>query len=200
MTVLVIEDEPTVRMLVVEVLMEMGLTPLEAPDGAGDLEILRSNSMIDLLVSDVGLPGAMNGREVADAARVVRPTLKVLFMTGYAKNAVLTQGHLEPGMHVLTKPFAIADLERRIEYICCGTRKIRYANLAAAAHVLRRSRCTGFIATAPSSRRQWHGCLTNRSLTDKSNVEAAVKLPSRRDALKFTHGYGRAAVAVTSIP
>jgi DNA-binding response OmpR family regulator len=69
---------------------------------------------IDLLITDVGLPGGMNGRQVADAARVSRPTLKILFITGYAENAVVGNGHLEPGMEVLTKPFVIATLGNRI--------------------------------------------------------------------------------------
>ncbi|MGI4796577.1 MAG: PAS domain-containing protein [Janthinobacterium lividum] len=114
-TVLVIDDEATVRMLVTEVLEDLGYRPLEAADGAAGLQVLQSNVRIDLLVTDVGLPGGMNGRQVADAARVARPNLKVLFITGYAENAVLSHGHLEPGMHILTKPFAMDMLARRIK-------------------------------------------------------------------------------------
>ncbi len=77
--------------------------------------MLQSDVRIDLLVTDVGLPGGMNGRQVADAARVARPDLKVLFITGYAENAVLSHGHLDPGMHVLTKPFALEVLASRIK-------------------------------------------------------------------------------------
>ena len=113
-TVLVVDDEPTIRMLVVEILNELGYTALEATDGAAGLKILQSSVRIDLLVTDVGLPGGMNGRQVADAARVARPELKVLFITGYAENAVLSHGHLDPGMHVLTKPFAMEALASRI--------------------------------------------------------------------------------------
>ena len=113
-TVLVVDDEPTVRMLVTEVLEELGYTAIEAADGAAGLKVLQSNARIDLLVTDVGLPG-MNGRQVADAARAMRPGLKVLFITGYAENAVLSHGHLEPGMHVLTKPFAMEVLASRIK-------------------------------------------------------------------------------------
>jgi DNA-binding response OmpR family regulator len=69
---------------------------------------------LDLLVTDVGLPGGMNGRQVADAARIARPGLKVLFITGYAENAALSHGHLDPGMHVLTKPFTMESLGSRI--------------------------------------------------------------------------------------
>jgi CheY-like chemotaxis protein len=118
--VLVIDDEPTVRMLVAEVLTELGYTAIEAPDGAAGLKIIDSGVRIDLLVTDVGLPGGMNGRQVADAARSVRPGLKVLFITGYAENAVLSHGHLEPGMHVLTKPFAMDLLANRIRELIEG--------------------------------------------------------------------------------
>ncbi len=114
-TVLVVDDEPPIRMLVTEVLGDLGYTALEAEDGPAGLQILRSSARIDLLVTDVGLPGGMNGRQVADAARVLRPNLKVLFITGYAENAVLSHGHLEPGMHVLTKPFAMKGLASRIK-------------------------------------------------------------------------------------
>jgi PAS domain S-box-containing protein len=113
-TVLVVDDEPTVRMLVAEVLTDLGYTAIEAADGAAGLKVLNSDLRIDLLITDVGLPGGMNGRQVADAARSLRPELKVLFITGYAENAVLSHGHLDPGMHVLTKPFAMDILASRI--------------------------------------------------------------------------------------
>ena len=113
-TVLVVDDEPTVRMLVTDVLEELGYAAVEAADGASGLKVLRSDLRIDLLVTDVGLPGGMNGRQVADAARALRPELKVLFITGYAENAAITGGHLDPGMQVLTKPFAMDDLAGRI--------------------------------------------------------------------------------------
>ncbi len=113
-TVLVVDDEPTVRMLVTEVLEDLGYIAIEAADGSAGLKVLQSNVRVDLLVTDVGLPGGLNGRQVADAARVVRPRLKVLFITGYAENAVLSHGHLDPGMHVLTKPFPMEALATRI--------------------------------------------------------------------------------------
>ena len=113
-TVLVVDDEPTVRMLIMEVLAEGGFEALEAADGAAGLKILRSDTRIDLLITDVGLPGGMNGRQMADAARVSRPDLKVLFITGYAENAVVGNGHLDAGMAVLTKPFAMDALAARI--------------------------------------------------------------------------------------
>jgi PAS domain S-box-containing protein len=113
-TVLIVDDEPTVRMLVTEVLEDLGYTAIEAADGAAGLKVLRSDVRIDLLVTDVGLPGGMNGRQMADAGRTVRPGLKVLFITGYAENAVVGNGHLEPGMQVLTKPFVMEALASRI--------------------------------------------------------------------------------------
>jgi PAS domain S-box-containing protein len=114
-TVMVVDDEETVRMLVVEVLQELGYSALEAGDGASGLEILRSDKRIDLLVSDVGLPGGMNGRQLADAARALRPDLKVLFITGYAENAVINHGHLDPGMQIMTKPFPMEALGTKIK-------------------------------------------------------------------------------------
>jgi PAS domain S-box-containing protein len=115
--VLVIDDEPTIRMLVAEVLAEAGYAVIEAPDGLAGLRVLESNARIDLLITDVGLPGGMNGRQVADAARVSRPDLKVLFITGYAENAVIGRGRLERGMFVLTKPFQMEFLAGRIREI-----------------------------------------------------------------------------------
>jgi len=114
-TVLVVDDEPTVRMLVSDVLEDLGHTVIEAPDGATGLRVLQSDARIDLLVTDVGLPRGMNGRQVADAGQALRPALKVLFITGYAENAVLSHGQLDPGMHVMTKPFAMDALASRIK-------------------------------------------------------------------------------------
>jgi CheY-like chemotaxis protein len=114
-TVLLVDDEPTVRMLITDVLGELGYRTIEAEDGASGLKVLESGVRIDLLISDVGLPGGLNGRQVADAARALRPKLKVLFITGYAENAVIDHGHLEPGMHVLTKPFAMEALGSRVK-------------------------------------------------------------------------------------
>ena len=113
-TVLVIDDEETVRMLVAEVLGDAGYNVIEAPDGPSGLAILSSDRRIDLLISDVGLPGGMNGRQVADAARVSRPDLKVLFITGYAENAAVGNGLLAPGMEVMTKPFVMGDLAAKV--------------------------------------------------------------------------------------
>jgi len=114
-TVLVVDDEPTVRHLVAEILEELGYTALEAGDGASGLRILESSTRIDLLVTDVGLPGGMNGRQMADYSRSSRPDLKVLFITGYAENAVIGSGNLDANMHVMTKPFSVEGLAVRIK-------------------------------------------------------------------------------------
>lgn len=116
-TVLVVDDEPVVRMLVTETLSDLGIRAIEASSGPAGLKVLQSNVRIDLLISDVGLPGGMNGRQLADAARETRPDLKVLFITGYAENAAVGNGHLEPGMHILTKPFAMEALASRVKQI-----------------------------------------------------------------------------------
>ncbi|SAI50191.1 two-component hyrid sensor and regulator [Bordetella ansorpii] len=113
-TILVVDDEPTVRMLVVDVLEDLGYTTIEAGDAMSGLKVLESDAYIDLLLTDVGLPNGMNGRQMADAARQVRPGLKVLFITGYAENSLLTNGRLDPGMAILTKPFAVDVLTARV--------------------------------------------------------------------------------------
>jgi PAS domain S-box-containing protein len=118
-TVLVVEDEPVVRALIVEVLNELGYRALEAADGPTGLEILQSNQPIDLLITDIGLPG-LNGRQIADAARLQRPGLKTLFMTGYAETAAVASGFLDPGMAMITKPFAMDALAARIRELIEG--------------------------------------------------------------------------------
>jgi DNA-binding response OmpR family regulator len=120
-TVLIVDDEPSVRMLVAEVLSELGYSAIEAADGVAGLKVLRSDARIDLLITDVGLPGGINGRQMADAARETRPGLKTLFITGYAENAAISNGHLEPGMHVLAKPFAMDKLAARVRAIITGS-------------------------------------------------------------------------------
>jgi signal transduction histidine kinase/CheY-like chemotaxis protein len=112
--VMVIDDEPTIRMLIAEVLADGGYSAIEASDGPAGLRVLQSSAKIDLLITDVGLPGGMNGRQVADAARSLRPGLKVLFITGFAENAVIGNGQLEKGMHIIAKPFEIERLARTI--------------------------------------------------------------------------------------
>ncbi len=118
-TVLVVDDEPAVRILVGDVLRDLGCNVIEAADGFEGLRVLQSKQGIDLLVSDIGLPGGMNGRQLADAARVRRPQLKVLFITGYAETAAWGSGTLEPDMQVLTKPFALGALTAMTKAMLC---------------------------------------------------------------------------------
>ena len=113
-TVLVVDDEEDIRMLIAEVLSENYYNILEAADGAAALKILAGRKPVHLLVTDVGLPGGMNGRQLAEAARLGRKDLKVLFITGYAENAAVGSGHLEPGMEVLAKPFAMSTLANKV--------------------------------------------------------------------------------------
>ena len=113
-TVLIVDDDRAVRMLVTEVLNDLGYASLEAVDGSSALKVLNSTADIDLLITDVGLPGGMNGRQIADAARSHRPDLKVLFITGYAETAVVRNGYLEPGTQILTKPFTMEALAMKI--------------------------------------------------------------------------------------
>jgi PAS domain S-box-containing protein len=111
-TVLVVEDDPAVRLLVLDVLDMHGYQAMEAAEAYAAVKILESSERIDLLISDVGLPG-MNGRQLADIARWHRPELKVLFITGYAEQAA-SSGFLDAGMDMLSKPFAIDHLATRV--------------------------------------------------------------------------------------
>ncbi|NEU12496.1 response regulator [Methylobacterium sp. BTF04] len=113
--VLVVEDEVAVRMVIVEVLSDLGYVVLEAKDGQSGLRVIESRVRIDLLLTDVGLPGGMNGRQLADAARAHSPELKVLFLTGYAASAAVSNGRMEAGMEIMIKPFALDALAARIE-------------------------------------------------------------------------------------
>ena len=112
-TVLVVEDDASVRLLMTEVLRELGYRYLQAEDARVAIPILESNARIDLLVTDVGLPH-INGRQLAEIARQSRPDLKVLFVTGYAEGARVRGGFLAPGMEMITKPFALEELGTRI--------------------------------------------------------------------------------------
>ncbi len=112
-TVLVVEDDPQVRMLILEVLRDLRYRAIEASDPEQALAALRSHNNVDLMVSDVGLPG-MNGRQLAEIARGSRPTLKILFMTGYAAEASVRSEFLEPGMEMMLKPFQLEGLTAKI--------------------------------------------------------------------------------------
>lgn len=112
--ILVVEDESAIRTLIVEVLSDLGYTMIDTVDGQAGLRILESGTHIDLLLTDVGLPGGMNGRQLADAARRQRPDLKILFITGYADGVAVGDSQMERGMQVLIKPFTINALATKI--------------------------------------------------------------------------------------
>ena len=112
-TVLIVEDDPAVRVLVSAVLKELGYGFVEAGDADTALPIIESEQRIDLMISDVGLPG-MNGRQLAEIGRQIRPDLKVLFITGYAEHAAVRGGFLDPGMQLITKPFTFDLLTAKV--------------------------------------------------------------------------------------
>jgi PAS domain S-box-containing protein len=113
-TIVLIEDEHALRDIVEEVLRDAGYRVLTAQDGPTGLHLLNADTQVDLLITDVGLPGGLNGRQVADAARLRRPGLKVLFVTGYADTAAVGNGRLASGMEVITKPFEITALTHKV--------------------------------------------------------------------------------------
>ncbi len=121
-TVLVVEDDASVRMLVVDVLQELGYRVVEAVDGTGALPIIEDEGRLDMLISDVGLPG-LNGRQLAEIAMAARPSLKVLFITGYAATAASRADFLAPGMEMITKPFSIDDLAQKVRIILTAERE-----------------------------------------------------------------------------
>ena len=112
-TVLIVEDDPAVRVLVSAVLKELGYAFVEASDADTAVPIIESDQRIDLMISDVGLPG-MNGRQLAEIGRQIRPDLKVLFITGYAEHAAVRGGFLDPGMQLITKPFTFDLLTAKV--------------------------------------------------------------------------------------
>ena len=116
-TVLVVEDDPDVRANTTGILRELQYTVLEAPLAATALKLIESHPEIELLFTDVGLPGGMNGKQLADAAHKIRPDLKVLFTTGYARNAIVHGGRLDPGVQMLPKPFTYAAVASKLAEI-----------------------------------------------------------------------------------
>ena len=118
--VLVVEDDPDVRDYTVEMVGDLGYSVLSAPDGASALRLLDSHREVSLLFTDVGLPGGMNGRQLAEQALRRQPQLKVLYTTGYARNAIINQGRLDPAVEVVFKPFTYSDLAIKIRHILEG--------------------------------------------------------------------------------
>jgi PAS domain S-box-containing protein len=115
--VLVVEDDPDVRDYTVEMVSDLGYTVLSAGEGASALRLLDSHHEVSLLFTDVGLPGGMNGRQLAEQALRRNPRLKVLYTTGYARNAIVHQGRLDPGVEVIFKPFTYSDLATKLRRV-----------------------------------------------------------------------------------
>jgi two-component system NtrC family sensor kinase len=113
-SVLVVEDDPQVNKLAVEALQERGYRVVSAPDGAAALKLLEHAGAIDLLLTDVVLPGGMNGRQLSDEVRKQRPATRILYMTGYTRNAIIHHGRLDPDIDLLTKPFTADALARKV--------------------------------------------------------------------------------------
>ncbi len=120
-TILVVEDHDELRELSRGILVELGYDVLEAHDGPSALDRLRDRPDIDLLFTDVVLPGGMNGRELADAARRIAPDLKLLYTTGYTRNAIVHNGRLDPGVALINKPFTYHGLAAKIRQVLDGT-------------------------------------------------------------------------------
>jgi CheY-like chemotaxis protein len=115
-TVLVVEDDPDVRTYSEGMVAELGYRVLTAGDAAAALRTLDADPEIDLLFTDIGLPGGRNGRQLAEAARQRHPRLKVLFTTGYDRDAIMHDGRLDPGVDVVFKPFRYSELALRIRH------------------------------------------------------------------------------------
>ena len=113
-TILVVEDDALVRRNVVAQLTGLGYTTIEAADGVEALRVVETNGAIDLLFTDVVMPGGINGRMLADEVTRKRPAIRVLFTSGYAQNAIVHHGRLEAGVHLLGKPYRTADLARMV--------------------------------------------------------------------------------------
>jgi CheY-like chemotaxis protein len=113
-TILIVEDDEQVRANAVDLLRELGYNVIEAVDGMAAVQILKGSAAVTLLFTDVGLPGGMNGKQVADEARRIRPDVRVLFTTGYARDAIVHRGRVDPGIELLTKPFTFMALATKI--------------------------------------------------------------------------------------
>jgi CheY-like chemotaxis protein len=113
-SILVVEDDDAVRAFTTEALRDLGYRVVEASRGKAGLDMLRDAPHLDLLLTDVVMPGTLNGRELADEAIRRRPGLKVLYMTGYSRDAIMRHGRLDPGVHVIGKPFSLEELAEKV--------------------------------------------------------------------------------------
>jgi CheY-like chemotaxis protein len=116
-TVLLVEDDALVRTYAEKQLVALGYTVIAAADGASALDVIGRRNDIDLLFTDVVMPGGINGKQLADAALKMRPTLKVIFCSGYSEDSIVHDGRLDPGVHLLQKPFRRADLAAKLRVV-----------------------------------------------------------------------------------
>jgi len=123
-TILVVEDDADVRAYSISILRELGYTVLDAPGADAALRLLAAHPEIELLFTDIGLPGGLNGRQMADLARQRRPDLKVLFTSAYARNAIVHEGRLDPGVLLITKPFTYAGLASKLSEMLAGPSRV----------------------------------------------------------------------------
>lgn len=114
-TILVVEDEPSIREMMAEVLVDLGYVVLHAKDGGQAIKILQTNRSVALVVTDVGLPGGISGRHVADVARSLKPQQRVLFITGYAASSAIGSEQLPDGVQLMTKPFELRAFGQRVQ-------------------------------------------------------------------------------------
>ncbi len=119
-TVLVVEDEDEVRAFTADMLRKLGYRILTARDASQAQLVLDQEPAVDILLTDVGLPGGVNGRQLADDVRRRRPTLKIMFMTAYARNAIVHHGRLDPGVELILKPFTQRDAAAKIRSVLDG--------------------------------------------------------------------------------
>jgi len=119
-TILVLEDDEDVRAQSVEALGELGYRVIQAPDGPSALRLLRREAHVDLLFTDVVLPGGLTGAQVAAEAQVIQPGIRILFTTGYARNAIVHNGRLDPGVQLITKPYSFVDLAAKVRDVLDG--------------------------------------------------------------------------------
>jgi CheY-like chemotaxis protein len=115
--VLVVEDDDLVRQHTVQSLETLGYTVSAFANGEGAIEAVRGGLSYDLLLTDVVLPGRMSGRDVANALATIRPSAKVLYMSGYTENSIVHHGRLDAGINLLSKPFRLGDLARKIRQV-----------------------------------------------------------------------------------
>ncbi len=119
-TVLLVEDDVDVRSTLSEILTELGYRVIEATDGFNGLRQLDAHPETKLLLTDIGLPGGMNGRQLAGEALRRKAGLRVLFASGYARNAIVHHGRLDPGVDLIMKPFTYADLAAKVRHVLDG--------------------------------------------------------------------------------